>query len=268
MRRTIALFLLLATPAGGTRAADGSALSEEEKTFCHNEIEIVVKRRKIFEAQGLSDTEIERRNRSHIRDLADCHDRFLAGARRAAEDKEDADELARRAGPNATPLERYKASREIRRERLASRSASSLTPEEKAELAAGMAEEMEATHAMLDTAHSRDPSFMRIVHSALACYHGERRAELTNLISSEESLLKLGSGDKQALYALRSELRSSDEVLARCRDAARGYGGGLESCNSPAIALLAHCMGIVLTGKAQQPACEPEEIQQYVRLVK
>ncbi len=266
MRRTV-LLLLLAMPVSGPRAASERQLSEEERTFCQNEIEIVEKRRKIFEAQELSAREVARRNESQLRDLADCHVRYLASERRTSEEKKDAEEAARRTGPNATQLERDKAYREIRRERLSAKSSSSLTPEEEAELAAGMAEELAATSAMLDTAHARDPSFMRVVHSALACYHRERREELEDLINSEESLLKLGSGNRQTLYALRSELGSSDAVLARCREAARSYERGLDRCSAPRIALLARCMGLLLAGQ-KQPACETEEIQQYVRLVK
>ncbi len=267
MHRKLVLLFLLALPASGPRAAGGSAIPDEEKAFCRNEIEIVEKRRKIFEAQGLSASDVARRNESQVRDLADCHDRFIARSRGMSQEKQDGDEVARRTGPDATPLERAKALAEVRRERLSSVSPSLLTPEEKAELADGMAEEMEATHQMLDTVHSRDSSFMRVVHSALACYHGQRREELMSLISSEENLLKLGSGDKQTLYSLRSELRTSDAVLSRCRDAARSYEYGLDRCSSPSVALIAQCVGIVSTGK-QQPTCESEQVQQYLRLVK
>ncbi len=271
MRRTAALvLLLLATPSGGARAeedADGSA-AQDEKSFCRSELEVVERRQKVFEGQGLSASEIARRNVASLRDLEDCRERFRAGSRGAQQEKADREEAARRAGPDATPLERDKAYKQIRRERLAARNESSLTAEEKAELAAGMAEEMAATHEMLDKVHSRDPSFMRVVHSALACYHGERREELRNLISSEESLLKLGSGDKQALYMLRSQMRESEQVLARCKEAAYSYASGLERCTSQTIAIVARCMGIQLEGKGLQPVCEPEEIQQYVRFVK
>ncbi len=267
MYRNLALFLLFAMPGGGSSAANGSPLSDEEKAFCQNEIEIVEKRRKIFEAQGLSAFEIARRNDGPHRDLAECRQRFQARSRGMSRENQDAEEVARRTGPDATPLERAKALAEVRRERLSSLSPSLLTPEEKAELAAGMAEEMETTHQMMDTVHSRDPKFMRVVHSALACFHTERREELIDRIASEENLIKLGSGDKQTLYTLRSELKTSEVVLAQCREASRHYEYGLDRCTTPPVALVAQCVGIATTGK-QQPTCEAEDVQQYLRLVR
>ncbi len=256
--------LAAATPARGASAA----MSEEEKAFCRDEHEMVEKRRRIFEAQGLSPAEVARKNEGAMSELADCRERFRAKGRRAFEEKEDLQELQRRAGPNATAVEREKAFREIRRERLGSKSPSSLTPEEKAELAAGMAEEMEATHAALDSAHARDPVFMRMIHSALACYHGERKEQVVRLIASEEAFLKLGTGDKLKLYSLRSQLRESEDVLARSREAARSFESGLERCSSSSVAIVTHCLARAFDGKRGESACESEEIQQYVRFVK
>ncbi|HET8541206.1 MAG TPA: hypothetical protein VFL83_15130 [Anaeromyxobacter sp.] len=256
-----------ATVSPAARAATGApALSDEEAAYCAEELDVLERRDGLFKAQGMSAGEIARRNDSHIKAVVECRDRYRAQQRRAMEQKEDMEEVQRRAGPNATEKEREQAWRQIRRERLASKPSYQLTPEEKAELAAGMQEEMAATHAALDSAHARDPAFMRIVHSALSCYHTDRKAELEDQISSEQALLKLGTGDKQRLYALRSDLRRSDEVLARTREASAGRA--LERCSSTSIALIAHCMGVRFKGKAVEAMCESEEIQQYVRFVK
>jgi hypothetical protein len=131
-----------------------------------------------------------------------------------------------------------------------------------------MKDEMTATHAALDNAHARDPAFMRIVHSALSCYHGARKRDLEGAIGSEEAMLKLGTGDRQNLYTLRSQLRESESVLARSREASRDVPGGLERCSSPEIAVLSHCLAARSEGSAEEPACASEQIQQYIRLVK
>jgi hypothetical protein len=272
MRRIAVLVsALVAAGAGAPRpaaAAGPPPLSDEEAEFCADELEVVERRERLFEAQGLSASEIARRNGPQLSTLAECRERFRAKQRSALDHQADLEEVQRRAGPDATEKERERAWREIRRERLAAKPSSRLTPDEKAELAAGMQDEMAATHAALDGAHARNPEFMRVVHSGLACYHSDRKAELEEQISSEQSLLKLGTGDRQRLYALRSELRQSDEVLARTREATGGRPGSLERCASPSIAVLAHCMGIRFEGKPEEPMCESEEIQQYVRFVK
>lgn len=264
---SLALFLL-APPRRSAAAQAGARLSDEEKAFCESEIAVIERRRRVFRGQGLSDREAEKRNEIHLRALEECRGRLRTEQRRAHEEKQDMEEVARRVRPDATEKEREQAWREIRRERLASRSPSSLTPEERAELAAGMQEEMAATHAALDTAHARDPAFMRTVHSALGCYHGDRKEDLEGQIASEQALLKLGNGDRQKLYALRSALRQSEEVLVRSREAARGHAGGLERCASPGIAVIAHCLAVRFQGGRAEPACESEEIQQYIRFVK
>ncbi|HEX9402661.1 MAG TPA: hypothetical protein VF912_21375 [Anaeromyxobacter sp.] len=273
MRRVVLITTLLlalhaAGPAYAAPPGKGEGLSEEERAFCASELEVIDRRRKVFEGQGLSASEVARRNEPQQRALAECRDRFRVDRRRDVEQKQDVEEVSRRAGPDATELERDRVWKEVRRERLASRSASSLTAEERAELAAGMGDEMRATHHALDDAHQRDPSFMRVIHSALACYHGERRSELKDLISSEESLLNLGTGDRQKLYALKSELRVSNEVLARNAEAARALPGGLDRCTSPTVAVVTHCLAARLAGPRSEPACESEDIQQYVRFVK
>ena len=109
---------------------------------------------------------------------------------------------------------------------------------------------------------------MRMVHSSLACYHGVRRDRLKDDLRHEEALLKLGQGDKQKAYSLKSELRTSDDVLARSREAAKGFPGGLARCTEEKVAVLAHCLAIRFEGKQQEPACESEEIQQYLRFIK
>ena len=188
--------VLLATLAlAAARPAGTDAISEDERAYCASEVEVVEKRQKLFEAQGLS----------------------------AAE---------------------------------------------KAELAAGAGDEIKATEHALDDAHQRDPQFMRVVYSALACYHGERRNDLKEAIESEERLLKLGTGDRQKLYSLKSELRQSEEILARNAEAVRTLPNGVDRCTNPTVAVVTHCLGRRLTGARQEAACESEEIQQYVRFVK
>ena len=270
MRRAVsaAVLLALAAPRPGRAASPASALAEEERGACADELEVVDKRRKVFEAQGLSAAEIARRNEAPLQAVRECRDRVRADARREAEQREDAAEAARRAGPDATPLERDQAWREVRLERLSARPSSQLTAEEKAELTAGTGDELKATHAALDEAHRRDPAFMRVVYSAIACYHGARREQLGEAISSEERMLKLGSGDRQRLYGLKSELRQAQDVLARNGEALRGVAGGAERCTAPTIAVVSHCLGIRLAGTRAEPACESEEIQQYVRFAR
>lgn len=276
MRSAAALFspalasLALAVPAAPrpAAAADARALSAQERAFCEDELGVVERRRKVFVGQGLGPREIAKRNEAAVQVLDECRARFRAHERRGLEEKQDMERVARRVGPDATEKERAQAWREIRRERLASRSPSSLTAAERAELAAGMPEELAATRAALDAAHARDPAFMRVVHSALACYHGERKDVLRVQIDSEEAHLELGSGDRQRLYTLRSALRESEEVLARTREAARAYGVGLERCARPSVALLSHCLAVRDQGRPAEPACESEEVQQYVRFAK
>jgi hypothetical protein len=269
MRRIAVLvpaFAAAAITLGAFPARALPKLTDEEAAFCAEELDVLERREGLFEGQGLSASEIARRNESQTRAVNECRDRHRAQQRRAQEQQQDLDELKRRAGPDATEREREAAWREIRRERLASKPTSQLTPEEKAELAAGMQDEMATTHAALDNAHAQDPAFMRMVHSALSCYHTDRKAELEDQISSEEAMLKLGSGDRQRLYALRSELHQSEEVLSRTREATGGRG--LERCTSPTVALISHCMGLRFQGRRQDAMCESEEIQQYVRFVK
>ena len=76
--------------------------------------------------------------------------------------------------------------------------------------------------------------------------------------------MKLGTGDRLRLYSMKSELRTSEEVLARNAEAARALPSGLERCTAPAVAVVTHCLAI----SKPEPACESEEIQQYLRFVK
>lgn len=244
------------------------AWTPEEEAFCASEREVVEKRTRLFEAQGLAPAEIARRNAAATAAVEDCRARFTVERRRQQEEAADLAETDRRVGPNATELERERAWRQVRRERLASRSPASLSAEEKAELAAGVSEELAATHATLDTANARDPGFMRQVHSALACYHGDRRDQLRTEIAHEESLAKVGTGDRTRLYALRADLRQSEEVLARSREAARNFRDGLARCSEHQTAILAHCLAIRFEAKRPASACESEELQQYLRFIK
>jgi hypothetical protein len=270
--RKVALAALLAAAAPVTPAApqkpSAAPLSDEEKAYCARELTVVEQRRRIFEAQGLPPAEIARKNESEEQAMTECRRRYKLEQRRVVEEQAEQDEIARRAGPNPTEIELDRVTREVRRERLAAKRPADLTPEEKAELAAGMQEEMAATHAMMDTVHARDPAFMRQVHSALACYHGDRAEMLSASVQEEQTHVKLGSGNRQKLYALQSDLRQSQEVLSRSREAARGYAGGLLRCSDARTAILAHCLAIRFEGRKSEPACESEEIQQYVRFVK
>lgn len=269
MRRVVVAAAVLATSAAApVVAAKAPQLSEAERAFCEAEVDVVERRERVFSAQGLSPEDVDRRNDAQLRELSACRERFRRENRRAMEEKEDLAETARRAGPHATELEREKVMKEVRLERLASKSSSSLTPEEKAELAAGMAQELATTSAARDAARARDPAFMRIVHSALACYHGPRRDDLRDAISSEQAMLKLGSGDKQRLYGLKSQLRESETIYARSAEAGREFPGGLERCTSAEVAFVAHCFGLRAEGRPSEPACESDEIQQYIRLLR
>jgi hypothetical protein len=274
--RKVAVAALLATvttvafaaPALPAQKPSVAPISDEERAYCARELSVVEQRRRIFEAQGLAPAEIARKNESDEQAVTECRRRYKREQRRVVEELAEQDEIARRAGPNPTEIELDRVTREVRRERLAAKSPADLTPGEKAELAAGMQEEMAATHAMMDTVHARDPVFMRQVHSALACYHGDRAEILSASVQEEQTHLKLGSGDRQKLYALQSELRQSREVLSRSREAARQWSGGLLRCSDPQTAILAHCLAIRFEGRKSEPACDSEEIQQFIRFVK
>lgn len=260
------LFLASAAPPLDRDPPDDEEASDE--TPCAEELDMLERRGRIFEAEGLTPAEVERRNAPQVRALAECRERLRArrsGVDAAAREEQ---EIARRAGPNATEKERAAARRQIRLERLAAKKSSTLTREERAELEEGMKEEMALTHAALDRAHARDRGFQRIVHSALACYHAARRRTLQDQMALEESLVKIGTGDKTALYALEGELRHSETVLARCSDIARESPLGLEPCDTQRMALLAHCVGVQAEGKPRLSACETEDVQQYIRLAK
>ncbi len=264
--------LAAALPARPAQAADSRkgtrALSAEDREACDGELDVLEKRVKLFEGQGLSKAEVQKRNEPAQAALDEC----LRTTRlnRAAQKAREADlaELERRAGPNATEDQRSAIWTQLRLERLSAKPASELTAEEREELKAGSQAELAETHATLDTVHARDPVFMRMVHSALACYHGVRRDRLRDDLRHEEALLKLGKGELQKPYALKSDLRQSDEVLARSREAAKGYKEGLGRCTEEKVAVLAHCLAIRFEGQQQEPACESEEIQQYIRFIK
>ncbi|HET9551763.1 MAG TPA: hypothetical protein VFP50_02240 [Anaeromyxobacteraceae bacterium] len=245
-----------------------SALSDEEKNACDGELDVLEKRTKLFAAQGLAPAEVAKRNEAAQAALDECVNAFRAKRGAEKERLADLNELERRTGPNASDAVRAEAWAQIRRERLAAKPPSELTAEEQAELNAGNKQELAETHATLDTTHARDPGFMRMVHSALACYHGVRRDRLRESLAHEESLVKLGQGDRNKLYALKSDLRQSDDVLARAREASKGFKEGLGKCTEEQVAILAHCLAIRFEGQRNEPACESEEIQQYIRFIK
>ncbi len=279
MRKLLALVAMLAAalpPAtraapkatGPSGRATPAPLTDLEKEACANEFEVLEKRGKFFQAQGLSTAEVAKRNELAQATLEEC----LAGqrVRRAAELEKlnDMKELDRRVGPDASDAVRAEVWKQIRRERLAGKPRSKLTAEEKAELAAGAKAEVAETHATLDTHHARDPAFMRMVHSALACYHGVRRDKVRDQLAAEQGRLKKGGGDRQKVYALQSQLKQSDDVLARSREAARRWKAGLRKCTEEQVAILTRCLAVQFEDRPPEPACDSEEIQQYVRFIK
>jgi hypothetical protein len=280
MRKLLVLALIAAIAAAlPVRAADaprkkapGAAeprpLSAEEREACGAELDVLEKRLKLFEGQGLPRAEIQKRNAGPQAALEECARTFRL--RRAAERAREADlaELDRRAGPEASDQVRSQIWTQLRLERLSVKPVAELTEEERAELQAGSRAELAETHATLDTAHSRDPAFMRMVQSSLACYHGVRRDRIKDDLRHEEALLKLGKGDRQKTYVLKSDLRQSEEVLSRAREAGKGYKDGLGRCTEEKVAVLAHCLAIRFEEQGQEPACESEEIQQYIRFIK
>jgi hypothetical protein len=255
-------------PATQPAKARPAPLSDLEKEACSSELEVLEKRSKFFQAQGLSPAEVATRNELAQATLDEC----LAShrVRRAAELEKLADmkELDRRVGPDASDAVRAEAWKQIRRERLAGKPRSKLTAEEKAELAAGAKAEVAETHATLDTHHAKDPAFMRMVHSALACYHGVRRDNLRDQLAAEQARIKKGDGDRQKVYALQSQLKQSDDVLARSREAARQWKAGLRKCTEEQVAILTRCLAVQFEDRPPEPACDSEEIQQYVRFIK
>jgi hypothetical protein len=268
-----ALLLALALGAPPAARAAGKApaapaLSPEEQDACRMELEALERRARLFEGQGLAPAEVEARNAGARAALQECLASFRVRRQADLERLADLEELERRAGAGASEAERAEAWAQIRRERLAARDPRTLTDAERAELAAGTSAELAETHATLDSVHARDRDFMRVVHSSLACYHGVRRARLKDEEAREKARARAGRGDRTRLYALKSALRESDEVLARSREAARGFTGGLMPCRDDTIAILAHCLAVRFDDHRTEPGCESEEIQQYVRFVK
>jgi hypothetical protein len=257
-----------APKAGAPAAARKGALTDLEKEACAGELEVLEKRGRFFLAQGLGPAEIVRRNELAQQTLDECLAAFRRQRNAELEKLADMNELDRRVGPDAPDTVRAETWTQIRRERLAGKPRSQLTPEEKAELAAGAKAEEAETHATLDTFHARDPAFMRMVHSALACYHGVRRDKLRDQLAAEQAVVKAGGGDRQRVYALQSQVKVSDEVLARSREASRTFKDGLRRCTEEQVAVLTRCLTVQFEERPPEPACESEEIQQYVRFIK
>jgi hypothetical protein len=278
MRKHLVLALTAALAAApSARGADAPAkkgatsprtLGPEEREACVAELEVLEKRVKLFEGQGLGKAEIQKRNEAPQTALDECVRAYRLNRNAQKAREADLAELERRAGPNASDQVRSEIWTQLRLERLSAKPASQLTAEEREELRAGSSADLAETQALLDKVHAKDPVFMRMVHSSLACYHGVRRDRIRDEMRHEEALLKLGQGDKQKSYSLKSELHVSDEVLARSREAAKGYPGGLARCTEEKVAILAHCLASRFDGKELEPACESEEIQQYIRFIK
>jgi hypothetical protein len=261
-----------AAPKQGTAPPAATAkprpLTDLEKESCAAELAVLEKRVQFFQAQGVTAAEIVHRNELAQATLDECLASYRV--RRAAELEKLADmkELDRRVGPNAGDEVRAEAWAQIRRERLAGKPRSRLTEEEKAELAAGSGAEVAETHATLDTYHAKDPAFMRMVHSALACYHGVRRDKLKDQLAAEQARVAKGKGDRQKVYALQSDLKQSTDVLARSREASRQWKDGLRRCSEEKVGILTRCLAVRFEDRPAEPACDSEEIQQYVRFVR
>jgi hypothetical protein len=259
----------LSAPSPASAADDAAAARQaEENAYCADDLKMVENRRKLFAAQGLSPAEISGKNAQAEQAVAECRRKFRREKQAEIDFAADEAEALQRAGPKATPEQKIRVWKEVRRERLAAKPPSELTSDERTELAAGEGEEMKATHKAMDVAHSNDPAFMRISHSALSCYHGARQQRLAGQISEEENLIRLGTGDRQHYYTLVSDKKTSDEVMKQVSAAAATYSGGLIRCDDRKIAVLTHCLTIRLEGRKRQPSCDAEEIQQYLRLVK
>jgi hypothetical protein len=252
------------TPA----AARPKPLTDLEKEACAGELDVLAKRARFFQAQGLGAAEIARKNELSQQTLDECLAAFRRKRDVELEKLADMNELDRRAGPDAPEAIRAETWTQIRRERLAGKPRSRLTPEEKAELTAGSKAEEAETHATLDTFHARDPAFMRMVHSALACYHGVRRDKVKDQLAAEQARVQRGGGDRQKVYALQAQLKQSEDVLARSREASREFKDGLRRCTEEQVAVLTRCLTVQFEERPAEPACESEEIQQYIRFIK
>jgi hypothetical protein len=268
MWKLLALVVSLVAALPPAAPASPAPLTDLQREACSSELEVLDRRTRLFRGQGLVTAEIARRNELSQAALDECLAAFKL--RRAADQERlaDLEELERRVGSDATEAARAEAWAQLRRERLASKPRSRLTADEKAELNAGSTAEVAETHATLDTVHARDPAFMRMVHSALACYHGVRRDRLRDQLAAEQARLMKGADDRQKVYALQSDLRQSDEVLTRSRVAAREWKGGLLRCTQEQVAVLTRCLSVQFDERPAEPACESAVIQQYVRFVK
>jgi len=264
--------LAAATPAGAAetskKGASPSSLSSEERAACDAELDTLENRVRLFTGQGLGKAEIQKRNEPAQASLDECVRTYRLNRNAQKSREADLAELERRAGPSASDETRSEIWTQIRLERLSAKPLAELTAEEREELRAGSSADLAETQATLDKVHAKDPAFMRVVHSSLACYHGVRKDRLKDDLRHEDALLKLGQGDKQKAYALKSELRTSEEVLTRSKEAARSFPGGLARCTEEKVAILAHCLASRFEGQQPEPACESEEIQQYIRFIK
>ena len=252
-------------PAAGAKARP---LTDLEKQACAGELEVLDKRVQFFQGQGIGAAEIARRNELPQATLVECLTAFRQKRTYELERLADLGELDRRVGPDASDAVRDEAWLRIRRERLAGKPRALLTAEEKAELNAGTRAEVAETQATLDTYHAKDPTFMRMVYSTLACYHGVRRDKLKDQLAAEQARLQRGEGDRQRAYALQSQLKQSDDLVATSREASRQWKDGLHRCTEEQVAILTRCLAVQFDDRPPEPACESEQIQQYVRFIR
>ncbi len=259
-----------AAPRAATKRATARPrpLTDLEKESCSAELRVLDRRVRFFQGQGLGPAEIARRNELPRRTLGECLSAFRRNREVELERLEDMNELDRRVGPDASEAARAEAWAQIQRERLAGKPRSLLTPAEKAELTAGSKAEEAETHATLDTFHAGDPAFMRMVHSALACHHGVRRDKLRDQLAVEQARVRRGGGDRRKIYALQARLKQTNEVLARSHEASRQFKNGLRRCTEEQVAVLTRCLTVQFEERPAEPACESEEIQQYIRFIK
>jgi hypothetical protein len=268
-RFTLALAIALAAlTAAPPASAAPRPPNDEEKAACAHEQDVITSRTKLFQGQKLSADEIAKRNQPAQAAFDDCVARYRKLTPADKQLMADQAEVARRVDPDASDAVKAETLGKIRRERLAAKPASQLTPEEREELLSASPEDQAAARAAADAANAANPAFMRTVQSAVSCYHTARKAELQGRLAQEQSLEKIGKGDRQAMYSLKSELRQTDDVLARSREEAKQFKDGLARCNDPQVAILSHCLGSQFEEAKADPACDAEEIQQYLRFVK
>jgi len=262
MQAALALTTLATLLLPGAAGGAVEPLRPEEAEFCKLEIEALDRRARLFVGQGLPPGEVKRRNAPFEQHLLDCRARWREELRARGEEERIAEEIARRAGPDANELQRAQATREVRleharRKRPAERTAAERQLVDEADAEAQVRRAAEA--------QARDPVLQRRLRSAVHCAHARRRDRGRAEIAEEERLSSLGGGDRQRLYFLRAELRRDEDVLAGNGPDLAAVGGPLP-CGDPLVAPLAHCIEMQAAGR-EDPACQTESMRASLRLL-